>query len=139
MIRPGLLLLSYHAVQECKSLQQRTRADGEAISVAAIMEMLHDATLLHDDVIDAGTKRRGLPTVNHLWGNDSAVLLGDFLLSRVLKMSADLQPQIQKLIAAAAAEPQTNCRRVIFPPVFMTSPPENQSVLYLPPTAIRQS
>jgi octaprenyl-diphosphate synthase len=103
MIRPGLLLLSYHAVQECKSLQQRTRADGEAISVAAIMEMLHDATLLHDDVIDAGTKRRGLPTINHLWGNDSAVLLGDFLLSRVLKMSADLEPQIQKLIAAAAA------------------------------------
>jgi octaprenyl-diphosphate synthase len=117
MIRPGLLLLSYHAVSDRTSHQQhisdtpprlptRVGAAGkydDAVCVAAIMEMLHNATLLHDDVIDEGTKRRGLPTVNHLWGNDSAVLLGDFLLSCVLKMSADLEPQIQRLIAAAAA------------------------------------
>ncbi len=104
MIRAALALLSYRAVRDC-TLQQQHNSDRhyEAISVAAIMEMLHNATLLHDDVIDEGTKRRGLPTVNHLWGNDSAVLLGDFLLSRVLKMSTDLEPQLQRLIAAAAA------------------------------------
>jgi len=38
------------------------------VRVAAIIEMMHNATLLHDDVIDEGQKRRGLPTVNHLWG-----------------------------------------------------------------------
>jgi octaprenyl-diphosphate synthase len=64
--------------------------------------MIHNATLLHDDVIDEGLKRRGDPTINSLWGNESAVLLGDFLLSRVLRMCADLEPEVIRIIADAA-------------------------------------
>ena len=71
----------------------------DAIRIAAIVELIHNATLLHDDVIDGGQKRRGLPTVNSLCGNESAVLLGDFLLSRVFKMCAELKPEIINIIA----------------------------------------
>ena len=94
MIRPGLVLLAGSAVGEITD--EHTR-------IAAIFEMIHNATLLHDDVIDEGQRRRGRPTVNSLWGNESAVLLGDFLLSRVLGMCARLEPQIAKEIAATAA------------------------------------
>ena len=74
-------------------------AQYDAIRIAAIVELIHNATLLHDDVIDGGQKRRGLPTVNSLCGNESAVLLGDFLLSRVFKMCAELKPEIINIIA----------------------------------------
>ncbi|MHC4482701.1 MAG: polyprenyl synthetase family protein [Planctomycetota bacterium] len=70
------------------------------MKLAAIVEMIHNATLLHDDVIDEGQRRRGEPTVNSLWGNESAVLLGDFLLSKVFKMCADLKPEVTRIIAA---------------------------------------
>jgi octaprenyl-diphosphate synthase len=92
MIRPGLVLLSAGAVG---------KTTDKHIRIAAIMEMIHNATLLHDDVIDEGQQRRGLATINRLWGNESAVLLGDFLLSRVFKMCADLEPKIIGIIAAA--------------------------------------
>jgi len=94
MIRPGLVLLAGSAVGEITD---------EHIHVAAIIEMIHNATLLHDDVIDEGQKRRGQSTINSLWGNEFAVLLGDFLLSRVFKMCVKLQPQVAKEIAATAA------------------------------------
>ncbi len=94
MIRPSLLLLSGRCCG---------RITDEHIRVAAIIEMIHNATLLHDDVIDEGQTRRGLPTVNRLWGNETAVLLGDLLLSRVFKMSAELkESQAARVIAAAA-------------------------------------
>ncbi|MDD5064732.1 MAG: polyprenyl synthetase family protein [Phycisphaerae bacterium] len=93
MIRPGLVLLAGRAVGKITD---------KHICIAAIMEMIHNATLLHDDVIDEGQSRRGRATVNSLWGNESAVLLGDFLLSKVFKMCADLEPHIVKIIAAAA-------------------------------------
>jgi octaprenyl-diphosphate synthase len=59
--------------------------------------------LLHDDVIDDGQKRRGQPTINSLQGNESAVLLGDFLLSRVIKMCTTLEQRVAKEIAATSA------------------------------------
>ncbi len=93
MIRPGLVLLAGGC---CGKITD------EHIRVAAIVEMIHNATLLHDDVIDEGQRRRGQPTINSLWGNESAVLLGDFLLSRVFKMCAELEPRVAKVIAAAA-------------------------------------
>jgi octaprenyl-diphosphate synthase len=93
MIRPGLVLLSGRAVG---------KVTGRHIRIAAIMEMIHNATLLHDDVIDEGQSRRGRATVNSLWGNESAVLLGDFLLSKVFRMCADLEPHVAKIIATAA-------------------------------------
>jgi octaprenyl-diphosphate synthase len=99
MIRPGLVLLSYRVVRDASC---EKKSQYEAIRIAAIMEMIHNATLLHDDVIDEGQSRRGQATVNSLWGNESAVLLGDFLLSKVFKMCADLEPQVAKIIATAA-------------------------------------
>lgn len=93
MIRPGLLLLAGRC---CGKITD------EHIRAAAIIEMMHNATLLHDDVIDEGQRRRGLPTINSLWGNETAVLLGDLLLSRVFTMSAELGPPAAKVIAAAA-------------------------------------
>ncbi len=94
MIRPGLVLLAGCCYGKITK---------EHISVAAIVEMVHNATLLHDDVIDEGQVRRGKPTVNSLWGNETAVLLGDFLLSQVFKTCAELEPRITKVIAATAA------------------------------------
>jgi len=93
MLRPGLVLLS--AAATGKITQQHIR-------IAAIMETIHSATLLHDDVVDEGEKRRGLPTINSLWGNESAVLVGDFLLSRVFAMCSDLRPDLISMIAALA-------------------------------------
>lgn len=93
MIRPGLVLLSGRCLGKITD---------EHIRVAAMIEMIHNATLLHDDVIDQGQKRRGEPTINSLWGNESAVLMGDFLLSRVFKLSADMKPELAKIIATSA-------------------------------------
>ena len=94
MLRPGLVLLAGAAAG---------RITDEHVRIAAIVEMIHNATLLHDDVIDEGQKRRGQPTVNSLCGNESAVLLGDFLLSRVLKMCVSLEPRFQRIIADITA------------------------------------
>jgi octaprenyl-diphosphate synthase len=93
MLRPGLVLL---AGASCGKIT------GEHIRVAAVIEMIHNATLLHDDVIDEGKTRRGLPTINSIWGNESSVLLGDFILGRVFKMCAELEPWVGRTIAATA-------------------------------------
>ncbi len=56
------------------------------IKLAAILEFIHTATLLHDDVVDASKLRRGRETANQLWGNEASVLVGDFLYSRAFQM-----------------------------------------------------
>lgn len=93
MLRPGLVLLAGRCFG---------KVTAQHIQVAAIIEMMHNATLLHDDVMDEGQKRRGLPTVNSLCGNEVAVLLGDFLLSRVFKMCTELEPRAAKVVAGSA-------------------------------------
>ncbi len=93
MVRPALVLLSGKA---CGGITD------DHIRVAAVFELIHNATLLHDDVLDNGRSRRGLPTVNALRGNESAVLLGDFVLSKVFKLCVALKPQVSGIIAAAA-------------------------------------
>jgi octaprenyl-diphosphate synthase len=95
MLRPALVLLSGSCCGELND---------EHIRVATIVEMIHNATLLHDDVIDEGQIRRGVPTVNHLWGNESAVLLGDFLLSRVFGMCARLPAAVVEVISAGTMQ-----------------------------------
>jgi octaprenyl-diphosphate synthase len=60
------------------------------VNVAAIIELLHTSTLLHDDVVDASDLRRGRPTVNAVWGNPAAVLVGDFLISRAYQLTVEL-------------------------------------------------
>src|SRR5688572_18825441 len=60
------------------------------VDAAAIIEFIHTATLLHDDVVDGSSKRRGQDTANEVWGNETSVLVGDFLYSRAFQMMADL-------------------------------------------------
>jgi len=72
-IRPAMLLL---AARLCGY-------DGnQAIPLASVVEFIHTATLLHDDVVDSATLRRGLASANTLWGNEASVLIGDFLFSK---------------------------------------------------------
>jgi octaprenyl-diphosphate synthase len=93
MIRPGLVLL---AGKCCGKITE------EHIRVAAIVEIIHNAILLHDDVIGKGQKRLDEPSVNGLCSNENAVLLGDFLLGRVFQMCAELKPRVNEIIAGAA-------------------------------------
>ena len=74
-IRPSLTLLSAKLCGEPTINTYRA---------AAMMELLHIATLIHDDVVDDATLRRGLPSLNFIWKNKLAVLMGDFLLSKAL-------------------------------------------------------
>lgn len=60
------------------------------IKLAAILEFIHTATLLHDDVVDASKLRRGRETANQLWGNEASVLVGDFLYSRAFQMMVEV-------------------------------------------------
>ena len=59
------------------------------INLAACVELIHSATLMHDDVIDNGSIRRNKKTLNRIWGNHSSVLVGDYLLSRCFEMMVD--------------------------------------------------
>ena len=93
MIRPALVLL---AGKCCGKITE------EHIRVAAIVEIIHNATLLHDDVIGKGQKQLDRPSVNGFCTNETAVLLGDFLLGRAFQMCAELKPQVNEIIAGAA-------------------------------------
>lgn len=59
-------------------------------TLAAVVEFIHTATLLHDDVVDGSQLRRGRETANQLWGNEASVLVGDFLYSRAFEMMVDV-------------------------------------------------
>lgn len=61
-----------------------------AITLAAIIEYIHTATLLHDDVVDGSEQRRAQPTANSIWSNPASVLVGDFLYSRAFQMMVSL-------------------------------------------------
>jgi octaprenyl-diphosphate synthase len=79
-IRPVLVLLSAGLTG---GINDRTYRG------AVLVEMLHTATLVHDDVVDAAEMRRGLPSINAVWKNKVAVLIGDYLLSRGLMLAVD--------------------------------------------------
>jgi octaprenyl-diphosphate synthase len=69
---------------------------------AAVIEFIHTATLLHDDVVDGSDMRRGRDTANHVWGNEASVLVGDYLYSRAFQMMVDLgNMRIQGVMADA--------------------------------------
>ncbi len=70
------------------------------VDVAAIVEFIHTATLLHDDVVDESDMRRGKDTANNVWGNQAAVLVGDFLYSRAFEMMVDVdQMRVMQIMA----------------------------------------
>ncbi|MFT6463646.1 polyprenyl synthetase family protein [Halopseudomonas sp.] len=92
-LRPLVVLLSARAC----GLE-----DARQHSLAAIIEFLHTATLLHDDVVDISDQRRGRSTANSLWGNAPSVLVGDFLYSRAFEMMVELgDMQIMRVLANA--------------------------------------
>jgi octaprenyl-diphosphate synthase len=76
-LRPTVVLLSAGAFGY--------RGDAHAV-LAGVIELIHTATLLHDDVVDASDMRRGQPTANDVWGNSASVLVGDFLYSRAFEL-----------------------------------------------------
>ena len=78
---------------------------GRDINLAACVELIHSATLMHDDVIDAGDLRRGKKTLNSIWGNQSSILIGDYLLSRCFEiMVDDGNLEILKLLSSTSAQ-----------------------------------
>ncbi|MCX6164789.1 MAG: polyprenyl synthetase family protein, partial [Ignavibacteriae bacterium] len=79
-IRPVLVLLS---ARLCGEINQRTYI------AANLVELLHTATLIHDDVVDDAKKRRGLASINAVWKNKASVLIGDYLLSKGLLISLE--------------------------------------------------
>ena len=79
-LRPLLTSCSYRLVKD------RNNKDKNHIGLAAAVEFIHAATLLHDDVIDESKKRRGSLSANEVWGNKTSVLVGDFLFSRAFQL-----------------------------------------------------
>ena len=79
-LRPVLLLLA------CGALGYKGE---QRFNLAAVVEFIHTATLLHDDVVDESTLRRGRSTANEVFGNPASVLVGDFLYSRAFQMMVD--------------------------------------------------
>ena len=75
------------------------------INLAACVELIHSATLLHDDVIDESKLRRGTETANSIWGNQSSILVGDYLLSRCFEMMVeDGDLEILKLLSSTSSK-----------------------------------
>ena len=81
------------------------KENGRDINLAACVELIHSATLLHDDVIDESKLRRGSHTTNSIWGNQSSILVGDYLLSRCFEMMVeDGDLEVLKLLSSTSAK-----------------------------------
>ena len=78
--------------------------DSRKLKAAAIMELLHTATLMHDDVVDSSPRRRGLPAVNSIWKNKVSILMGDLLLSKSLLAMLSLKSMRAYEIYSETAE-----------------------------------
>ena len=75
------------------------------VNLAACVELIHAATLMHDDVIDDSSVRRGKKTLNKIWNNQSSVLLGDYLLSRCFEMMVeDGNIEVLKLLSSTSSK-----------------------------------
>lgn len=109
-LRPLVTILAFNAASMAQettagttkkpSAGQDSQAGNEVYVLAAIIEFLHTATLLHDDVIDESSLRRGRATANAIWDNASSVLVGDFLYSRAFQMMNEIgRPDILSELA----------------------------------------
>jgi octaprenyl-diphosphate synthase len=96
-LRPALLLLA------CGALGHKEKSGGAArLMLAAVVEFIHTATLLHDDVVDESQLRRGLRTANAAFGNAASVLVGDFLYSRAFQMMVEVDDmRVMRVLADA--------------------------------------
>ncbi len=95
-VRPALLLHCAHIL------------GGEVtdvhVSLAAVVEMLHTATLVHDDVLDEALLRRQVKTLNNVWGNEASILFGDYLFAKAYTLAAKLHHREANLILARTVE-----------------------------------
>jgi octaprenyl-diphosphate synthase len=92
-LRPLAVLL---AARACGYLGQ------QHVDLAAVVELIHTATLLHDDVVDGSELRRNRETANEVWGNEASVLVGDFLYSRAFEMMVDVgNMRVMEILAHA--------------------------------------
>jgi octaprenyl-diphosphate synthase len=91
-------LLTLAAAAACGSV------DGPQVKLAAAVEFIHTATLLHDDVVDASSLRRGKLAANMIWGNKPSILVGDFLLSRAFQLMVEAGDiRVLHILASASA------------------------------------
>jgi octaprenyl-diphosphate synthase len=94
LLRPALLLLTAKACGEVRP---------QHAVLAAVVELVHIATLVHDDVLDEADIRRRAATVNRLWGNERAVLMGDFLYSHAFHLCSSLESQFASRLIGQTA------------------------------------
>ena len=94
MLRPCLVLLAGRAAQPDRDLTDAH------VTLATVVEMVHMATLVHDDVLDEAELRRKGATINHLRGNEAAVMLGDYLISHSYHLCASLDSQFASRLIA---------------------------------------
>jgi octaprenyl-diphosphate synthase len=84
--------------------QPKKQMPEAALHLAAAVEFIHNATLLHDDVIDQSEKRRGRDTANAMWGNEASVLVGDFLFARAFELMVSTGDiEILRMLSSASA------------------------------------
>jgi octaprenyl-diphosphate synthase len=96
-LRPLVVVLAAHAAAAGRPL-----ADKKHVEAAGFIEFIHTATLLHDDVVDHSSMRRGRDTANALFGNEASVLVGDFVYSRAFQMMAAMGvPRVMEIMADA--------------------------------------
>ena len=95
-LRPMLLLLASQA----PARNPTSPSSADAHQLAAVIEFIHTATLLHDDVVDESDLRRGRRTANAVWGNAASVLVGDFLYSRSFQLMVELdRVEVMRILA----------------------------------------
>jgi len=119
LIRPALACLSAEAIGGGKT---------ERLYVAATVELIHIASLIHDDIIDAADVRRGAATVNVQWGNQLAVLLGDLLFARAFDLISRVRhPEVAPALAHAAVRmSQAEIKQVQY-----SAEPHSEEAVYL--------
>jgi octaprenyl-diphosphate synthase len=104
-LRGALVLLSGHAARGGRTDHPRTsEGEDELPAVAAIVELIHLATLVHDDVLDGAEKRRRVASVNRRWDNQVAVLLGDFLYARAFHLSTTLKSRLASRLLSTTTQ-----------------------------------
>ncbi|MFG0254725.1 MAG: polyprenyl synthetase family protein, partial [Rhodopirellula sp. JB053] len=95
-LRPALLLLSamatsaHQPASASNSTNPASTIEEDHIVMATVVEMVHTATLVHDDVLDKADTRRHVPTINARWNDDTSILLGDYLFAQSFQLAATL-------------------------------------------------
>lgn len=115
--RPLFTLLSAHVGED--------PGHEDVVRAAAVVELVHLATLYHDDVMDSATMRRGAESANHRWDNTVAILTGDFLFAHASRLVADLGQDAVRIIAETFAELVTGQMRETRGPQSQDDPVEH--------------